>query len=279
MIVNSNIASFKVNDALYNNNNSLNNSIEKLSTEQKVIKTNNDSSIAEKLKSGVSSVNKSVDTSISAVAMLQITDRALVDQAHILDSIRTQLMQAKAANKEGGATVITDINRLLYQLNNIASRTNYNGTYLLQNGSDDISAVEELSFKLGDIAGETIEIDTNDIQSNSEGLGLNSLREYEKDTDLTPDVIDEELKKVDDALIKLNSYRVEYGLTQKKVGVSTKDMVSSTASSKDVEAIARDVKLSDETSKLIHDNVLEKNGKYVMSQANSEPKHVQFLLS
>ncbi len=283
MIVNTNIASMKVHEAMSNNTNSLKDSIENLSSGERVSKASDDASglsIADKLRTQVSSLNQSVDNGLSAVAMMQIADKAMSEQSYILDMIKAKLIQAKTAttSKEGRTAIAKDINRLLHQLDNIASHTNYNGTHLLQKSGDDNGAVDELEFQLGEIAGNTITIDADNIQANSEGLRLVTLKEYINGDDLTQQTAGEHLKIIDEALDTLNKYRADYGSTQLQVESSTRNMMTGITNLKDSESVIRDVDYANESAKFTHDNLLTLTGGYAMSQANSVPKNVLYLL-
>ena len=283
MIVNTNIASMKVNEAMSNNTNSLNRSIENLATGVKVSKAGDDASalsIADKLRTQVSSLNQSVDNGLSAVAMLQIADKAMSEQSNILDTIKAKLIQAKTAttSKEGRTAIIKDINRLLFQLDNIASQTNYNGTNLLQKSTADPNAVDELRFHIGEMGDSAITIDTNDIQANTEGLRLVTLKEYRDGDDLTSETAGAQLEVVDSALSKLNKYRSEYGSTQIQIESSTRNMMTGATNIKESESVIRDVDFSEESAQVVHDNLLTLTGGYAMSQANSVPQNVLYLL-
>ncbi len=283
MIVNSNIASLRINEAVSNNANNLNGSIENISSGQKVSKAGDDASalsIADKLRTQVSSLNQSVDNGLSAVAMLQIADKAMAEQSNILDAIKSKLIQARTAttSKEGRTAIVKDIDRLLFQLDNIASQTTYNGTNLLQKSTGDPSAVDELKFHIGEAGASTISIDTDDIQANTEGLRLVTLKEYRDGDDLTPESAGEQLQVIDSALSKLNQYRSEYGSTQLQIESSTRNMMTGVTNLSESESVIRDVDFAEENADLVHDHVLAMTGGYAMSQANSMPQNVLYLL-
>lgn len=283
MIVNTNLASLKLNEALTNNTKSLNSSIENLSSGEKVSKASDNASglsIADKLRTQVTSLNQSVDNGLSAVAMMQIADRAMAEQSNILDNIKAKLIQAKTAttSKDGRNAIIKDINRLLHQLDSIAGTTNYNGTHLLQRSNTDMGAVEELKFQMGEVAASVITIEADDIQANTQGLDLVTLKSYRNADDFTAQSAGDHLEIIDKALDKLNKYRADYGSTQSQIESSTRNMMTGATNIKDSESVIRDVDYSEESAKFTHDNLLTLTGGYVMSQANSMPQNVLYLL-
>jgi flagellin len=174
MRINTNISSLTAQEAAKNTNNAIKNSLEKLSTGLKINKASDDASglaIADKLRTQATSLNQGVANGNSAVSLLQIADKSMAEQSNILDIIKAKLIQANTdtTSDDGRESIRKDISKLLEQLDNIAEQTNYNGTVLLQNGSDDTRSAGSLSFQIGESANDTIS--TVGIRSNTVGLG------------------------------------------------------------------------------------------------------------
>jgi flagellin len=173
MRINTNVSSLTAQEANVNTNNSLANSLEKLSSGLKINKAADDASglaIADKLRTQATSINQGVDNGNSAVALLQIADKSMAEQSNILDTVKAKLIQANTdtTSADGREAIRKDIAKLLEQLDNIAKQTNYNGTTLLQASRADDSASSGLSFQVGENDGDLI---TNtSIQSNTQGL-------------------------------------------------------------------------------------------------------------
>ena len=112
-----------------------------------------------------------VITGNSAVSLLQIADKSMAEQSNILDIIKAKLIQANTdtTSDDGRESIRKDIVKLLEQLDNVAEQTNYNGTVLLQNSSDDTRSGGSLSFQIGETTNDTIS--TVGIRSNTVGLG------------------------------------------------------------------------------------------------------------
>eukprot|EP01155_Anaeramoeba_flamelloides_P036135 Anaeramoba_flamelloidesc23647_g1_i1.p1 GENE.c23647_g1_i1~~c23647_g1_i1.p1 ORF type:complete len:285 (+),score=16.35 c23647_g1_i1:810-1664(+) len=283
MVVNTNNSALITNEHLTNGSKRLNSSLEKMASGLKINKASDNASgltIADQLRTQATSLNQSVENGNIAVTFLQIADRAMAEQSNILDSIKAKLIQAMTSttSKDGRTAIIKDINRLLHQLDNIASQTNYNGTHLLQKTDGDNGAVDELIFQMGEISGNTINIEADDIQANTEGLNLDTLKEYKDGDDLTKDSAAEHLRIIDSALDRLNKYRADYGSTQNQIESSTRNMMTGATNLKDSESIIRDVDYSEESARFTNNNLIALTGGYAMSQANSAPKNVLYLL-
>ncbi|RXJ75117.1 flagellin, partial [Aliarcobacter skirrowii] len=139
MKINTNVSSLTAQEAATNTNNSIKNSLEKLSSGLKINKASDDASglaIADKLRTQVTSINQGIANGNSAIALLQIADKSMAEQSNILDTIKAKLIQANTdtTSDDGRTAIAKDVAKLLQQLNNIAEQTNYNGTNLLQAG-------------------------------------------------------------------------------------------------------------------------------------------------
>ncbi|WP_228713240.1 flagellin N-terminal helical domain-containing protein [Halarcobacter bivalviorum] len=129
MKINTNVSSLTAQEAATNTNNSIKNSLEKLSTGLKINKASDDASglaIADKLRTQVTSINQGIANGNSAVALLQIADKSMAEQSTILDTIKAKLIQANTSTTStaGRVAIAKDVNKLLDQLNNIANQTN-----------------------------------------------------------------------------------------------------------------------------------------------------------
>uniref|UniRef100_UPI00082AD800 flagellin N-terminal helical domain-containing protein n=1 Tax=Aliarcobacter skirrowii TaxID=28200 RepID=UPI00082AD800 len=217
MKINTNVSSLTAQEAATNTNNSIKNSLEKLSTGLKINKASDDASglaIADKLRTQVTSINQGIANGNSAVALLQIADKSMAEQSNILDTIKAKLIQANTdtTSTAGRTAIAKDVSKLLEQLDNIAAQTNYNGTYLLQAGQLSSGPKSALSFQIGETTNDMIT--TASIQANTSGYALTTLV-----SDVaTASLFDRSMAQagqaaVDAAITQLNSYRGDIGST------------------------------------------------------------------
>ena len=174
MRINTNVASLNAQGAASQVNKNLTSSLEKLSTGLRINKAADDASgmaIADKLKIQASSLGQGIQNATSASALIQIADKAMGEQGNILDIVKTKLIQAKdsTTSSDGRQAILNDIQKLLTQLDDIASQTNYNGTTLLQQSSTSTSASTALSFQVGESSTNTIS--STAATSNTANLG------------------------------------------------------------------------------------------------------------
>ncbi len=169
MRINTNVASLSAQEANKNTNNNIAKSLEKLSTGLKINKAADDASglaIADKLRTQGNSIGQGISNANSAVALIQIADKAMAEQSNILDTIKTKLIQASTSttSEDGREAIRKDIQKLLEQFDNIAGQTNYNGLNLL-NEKD-----AEFTFQVGEDSSFDIGLKT-DYAVNTSGLG------------------------------------------------------------------------------------------------------------
>ncbi len=291
MRINTNVNSLNAIESGTNNNMSLNNSLEKLSSGLRINKASDDASglaIADKLRTQKNSIGQSISNANSAVTMIQIGDKAMGEQSNILDIVKTKLIQASTAttSDEGRKALSKDINKLLIQLDSIASQTNYNGMSLLQKSETDNNVSTALIFQVGEKGTNTITT-TGTIQSNTTGLGtagLYPLSSLKTDTggdgsSLTVNYSKAYLATVDTSITDLNAFRSNLGSTQNQIESATRNMMTQVTNIAAAESVIRDVDYASESANFNKFTVIANASTYAETQANSRPNDVLKLLN
>jgi flagellin len=281
MRINTNINAMTAQESATQVNKNLRNSLEKLSSGLRINKASDDASglaIADKLRTQASSIKQSVDNATSASALIQIADRAMGEQSNILDIVKTKLIQANTATTsvDGANAILNDIKKLLTQLDNIASQTNYNGINLLQKGTTDTDAAEKLEFQVGELKENIITMGS--AQSNTKALSLTSLKDDIASGASLKDNAGAFMDRVDAALTTLNELRSEFGSTQNQLESATRNLMTTETNIKAAESVIRDVDYAQESANFNKQNIVSQAGTYAMSQANSIQQNVLRLL-
>jgi flagellin len=291
MRIGTNIAAMNAIESGSANNKLLANSLEKLSTGLAINKASDDASgmaIADKLRTQKSSLMQSISNGNSAVALIQIADKAMGEQSNILDIVKTKLLQAGSdtTSDSGRQALAKDINKLLTQLDGIASQTNYNGISLLQAGENSTDKASTLSFQLGENENDKIQT-SSDIQSNTKGLGHVSfsynLQTLLTRTDgdgsiLTKDHSSNYLQVVDKGLTDLNTMRSDFGSVENQIESSLRNITTATTNISAAESVIRDVDFAKESANFNRLSIIGNGSNYALSQANTRPKDVLTLL-
>ena len=285
MRINTNVASMNAQEAASNTQNNLRNSLEKLSSGLRINKASDDASglaIADKLRTQANSIGQSISNGNSAVALTQIADKAMAEQSNILDIVKTKLVQASTAttSQEGRDAIGKDIKKLLEQLNNIASQTNYNGTELLQASEASTASGTALTFQMGETSADTIAT-TAGVQSNTVGLGLSGLKDAASagtSTGFSAGDTRGYMAAVDTALNTLNGWRADFGSTQNQLESAIRNQMTQQTNIKAAESVIRDVDYAAESANFNKQNIIAQAGTYAMSQANAVQQNVTRLL-
>jgi flagellin len=284
MVINTNVAALHAQESAQYVNRKLNSSLEKLSSGLDINKASDDASglsIADKLRTQASGTKQAIDNSNSAVAMMQIADKAMGEQSNILDIVKQKLIQASTAttSKEGREAVRKDIGKLAQQFDNIAEQTNYNGIYLLQQSSSDKAGADEQSFQIGVDANNIIKV-IDGIQSNSDNSEFQALSDI---LALGANGLDVQSAKrlmggIDSALNKVNEQRAEFGSSQIQLESATRNLMTQETNIKAAESVIRDVDYADESAHFSQQNIIAQAGTYASSQANAVQQNVLRLL-
>ena len=282
MRINTNINSLNAQESANVTNAKLKSSLEKLSSGLAINKASDDASglsIADKLRTQASSLGQSISNGNSASALTQIADKAMGEQSNILDVIKQKLLQASTAttSTEGRNAIAKDINKLLDQVNNIATQTNYNGQTLLQASHDGKSSTTALTFQMGELAADVITT-TGAVMANTSGLTLTSLKDTVAAGGITQSSASTMLAGIDTALDTLNGWRSDFGSTQNQIESSIRNMSTAQTNIKAAESVIRDVDYAAESANFNKQNIISQAGTYAMSQANSLQQNVMRLL-
>jgi len=284
MRINTNVASMNAQESATKTNMQLSNSLEKLSSGLRINKASDDASglaIADKLRTQASSIGQGISNANSAVSLTQIADKAMGEESNILDILKTKLLQASTATTStaGHDAIAKDVTKLLDQINNIASQTNYNGISLLQASAAGLTATGALSFQVGETSTDTIST-AGSVQANVTGLGLNLLKSLANGGGASLDATQASamLDDVDAALNTLNGWRADFGSTQNQLESATRNMMTQQTNIKAAESVIRDVDYAQESANFNKQNIISQAGTYAMSQANSVQQNVLRLL-
>ncbi|CAM3830346.1 flagellin [Arcobacter cloacae] len=280
MRINTNVSSLTAQEAAQNTSKSVTSSLEKLSTGLRINKASDDASglaIADKLRTQATSINQGISNGNSAVALLQIADKSMAEQSNILDTIKAKLIQANTdtTSTEGRNSIGKDIKKLLEQLNNIGTQTNYNGRQLIS-GDDGTAGSSSHSFQVGEKATDIITMAA--VTANTTGLSLTTLSTAVGSGSFSKGDASTAQTAVNDAINKLNGFRGDIGSTQNQVESAVRNLMTQATNVKAAESIIRDVDYAQESANFNKQNIISQAGSYAISQANAVQQNVLRLL-
>ncbi|WP_320040954.1 flagellin [uncultured Desulfobacter sp.] len=166
--INTNVAALTAHRNMVSNDNDMRTSLTRLSTGLRINSAADDASgltIADSLAAQADGIGQGIRNANDGVSIVQTADGALEESVSIVNTIKTKAIQA-ASDTQTTATrsaIQQDIDKLMEELDNIATTTSYNGLQLL-NGTYTNKVIHT-----GASANETTSISIGDTESDSIG--------------------------------------------------------------------------------------------------------------
>ena len=261
-----------------NNNSQLNHDVysnasqalNKISTGITLNQASNDASslaISANLQKDVNEYTSAIENSNSAIALTQIANGAIKEQSEILDTVKEKLLQASTdtTSQEGRDAILKDVQGLLNQFDNIASSTSYNDKSLLQSSATNNNPSESLQFQAGQTGTDIVE--TQAIQSNTEGLGLSGLSNQDRNNFSAQDARNY-LERVDSAISGLSDIQSEFGSVSNQLESITSNLLSQKNQTSEANSVF-DTDYAKESANFTKQNVLAQIGAYGLAQSNN----------
>jgi flagellin len=166
LTVNTNIASLNTQRNLNASSNSLNTSLQRLSTGSRINSAKDDAAglqIANRLTSQVNGLNVAVKNSNDGISLAQTAEGALQQSTNILQRMRDlSLQSANGSNSDSERTALnSEVKELQKELDRISNTTTFGGRKLLD-GSFGVA-----SFQVGSAANETISVGIDEMSAKS----------------------------------------------------------------------------------------------------------------
>lgn len=166
LTVNTNIASLNTQRNLSNSANSLQSTMQRLSTGSRINSAKDDAAglqISNRLGSQISGLNVAVKNSNDGISMAQTAEGALQQSTNILQRMRDLSLQAaNGSNSESERSALNDeVTQLKKELNRISNTTTFGGRQLLD------GSFGTTTFQVGSAANETISVKINEMSTSS----------------------------------------------------------------------------------------------------------------
>lgn len=166
--INTNISALNAHKSMIANDAQLGSSLERMSTGLRINKAADDSSgmaIADSLKAQSLGIGQAIRNANDGISMVQTADGALQESINIINTIKTKAIQA-ASDSQTTATrkaIQNDIDKLLEELNIIATTTSFNGQKLLS------GVFTDKAIQIGAFANETANISIGSTEASKIG--------------------------------------------------------------------------------------------------------------
>ncbi len=268
MRINQNIAAMNSYRNLSVTNEQMGKSLEKLSSGFRINRAADDAaglSISEGLRSQVGGLKQAVRNSQDGVSVVQTAEGALTEVHSILQRVRDLSVQAKNVGSVGTdakAAIATEMTELAGALTDIATRTEFNGTKLL----DGTNAT--VDFQVGSKDGDTLTVTLTDVTAVATAV-TTAAADPAAATVLTDNDAQITAVSTDRAVLGASQNRLEH--TINSLNVAVENLSAS-------ESRIRDTDMAQEMVQFTRNQILSQAGTAMLAQANQAPQSVLSLL-
>ncbi|MDD0854564.1 flagellin [Halobacteriovorax sp. GB3] len=272
--INTNVASLNAQRNLSGTRLSMNKSLEKLSSGQRINRAGDDAAglaISENLKAQIRGLGQAERNAEDGISLVQIAEGALGEVSNIL--IRLRELAVQAASDTIGATerkfLNVEFEQLTSEVDRIANSTEFNRVPLL-NGT---GAVFDIQIGTrNDPISDRLTFDASSADVNVAALGLNLASVADKIS------AQNSLSSIDQAIVSVSGIRADFGALQNRLQSTVNNIQVSIENLSAANSRVRDTDIAAETAELTKQNILMQAGTSVLSQANTSTKSALSLI-
>lgn len=270
--VNTNVASLNAQRNLSNTTQSLNRSLERLSSGLRITRASDDAAglaISESFRAEIRSLGQAQRNANDGVSLLQIAEGALNETSNNL--IRLRELAIQSANGTLGAaergTLNAEFQDLIEEIDRVAAVTEFNGTNLLA------STGASITFQVGANSTSNDTITLSGVDATSSSIGLSGL------TISSQSAAAATLTGLDAAISEIAELRGSFGTAQNRLESTIRSLAVAIENTSAAESRIRDVDVASETAILTRNQVLQQAGIAVLAQANVSTQSALSLLN
>ncbi len=299
MRINNNIPALNTHRLLNMNTESLQKSLERLSSGKRINRASDDAAglaISQKMEAQIKGLRQASRNSLDGVSLIQTAEGALNEVHEMLQRMRE--LSVQGANgvyaQQDVEALANEMKELTEQIDKIAKETEFNGISLLK-GNLDGKGETNLRLQIGANEGQYIEIDMTDININAMKLEItgedeNQFAILNEETDpdqpvnlklnssLTKELFDKGISIYDKAIQDVSSMRSKFGAIQNRLEHTIKNVDNTAENLTASKSRIEDLDMAKEMSEFTKLNILQQASTSMLSQANQLPQTVLQLL-
>jgi flagellin len=273
--INQNIAALNAYRNLSVTDGQMSKSLEKLSSGFRINRAADDAAglaISEGLRSQVGGLKAAVRNAQDGVSVVQTAEGALTEVHSILQRVRDLTVQASntgSVNDTARGYISNEITELGAALTDIADRTNFNGTKLLDGSS------ATLDFQTGANEGETVSVSLTDITAVATAVTAVATSVGTAGYDPTSAT---DLSSIDTQIGTVSSARATLGASQNRFESTINSLNVAMENLSASESRIRDADMAQEMVQFTRNQILSQAGTAMLAQANQASQGILQLL-
>ena len=271
LVVNTNLFSMTAQKNLSVHSDKLAGSFAKLSSGLRIVSAADDAAglgISERMRAEIRSLGMAQRNAQDGVSLVQTAEGALSEVSGNLNRMRELAVEAAngTLNTADRTSLDQEFQALDDEIDRVATETEFNGISLL----DGTNAA--IDIQVGTSSGQTITINTTDMQSGAGGLVISAL-------DVTSVAnASAALGGLDSAIDAVVAQRGDFGASQNRLSSAMRSIATAKENLSGAESRIRDVDVASETAELTKNRILQQAATSVLAQANTQPQLAMSLL-
>jgi flagellin len=269
--VNTNIFSLNSQRALTTSQNSMQTSLERLSSGLRINKAKDDAAglaISERFTAQIRGLEQANRNANDGISMLQTAEGALSEVSNSLQRMRELAVQAAngTVGADDKASLDKEFQALSTEIDRNIDNTKFNGSVLVGNGA------AALNFQIGDKQGETISVTFTDVGA------LSGMTDIASGDILSAGSAGSMLAAIDTALDKISQQRADFGAVQNRLESVVRNNSNIIENQSAARSRVLDADFAKETANLTRVQILQQAGVAMLAQANQMPQLALSLL-
>jgi flagellin len=266
--INTNIAALNASRTLNRSTQSLNDSLERLSSGLRINRAKDDAAglaIAEGFRSQVRGAQVAQRNAQDGVSLVQTAEGALSETTNMLQRVRELAVQAAngTQNDDNRDALDSEVTQLLEQIDDIAFDTEFNGIKVL-------SASATVTLQAGANIDQTLSISLNGASTGSLGISAVDVSTMENAVST--------ISLVDEAIKSVTNLRSDFGALQNRLEFTINNLAIQEENSAASESAIRDADIARESISFTRNQILVNAGTTVLAQSNVLPQAALQLL-
>jgi len=277
-IINTNISSLNAQRNLVGSQNSLAQSMQRLSSGLRVNSAKDDAAglaIAERMNAQVRGMNVAVRNANDGISMAQTAEGALSKVGDSLQRMRELAVQARnASNSESDKDSLNkEFAELQKEITRVIGGTAFNGKNLI--GAE----ATAMTFQIGAnvTTDDTVVVTTENLNSNTDVTAISASTVVINST-VDAAGIGSVIQNIDTAIDTINNQRATFGATQSRFEAIISNLQQGVENQSAARSRIMDADFAQETANLSRAQILQQAGTAMVAQANQLPQQVLRLL-
>jgi flagellin len=267
-VINTNVSALRAQNNSRLADNMLGQAMERLSSGKRINSAKDDAAglaIATRMDAKVRGLNQAVRNANDGISLAQTAEGALGEVSNILVRMRELSVQAASGTTATSdrAAIQTEVTALLGQIDDIAGRTDFNGTNLF-------NAAGSFAIQTGVDSGQTVSIAFSSM--NAAGLAVDAV-----DMSSTAGA-SAAMGAISDAIDAVATQRADLGAAQNRLDATVNNLTSTATNLSDARSRIEDADFSAESTKLAAAQILSQASTAMLAQANHSKQGVLSLL-